>query len=204
MYSICSDIAIIDTHYEEMYDVFSDPHLSKLAYALQVYSSDLNESGLDIQTTLNFIRARIETHIRTKLEDGLPKYEVMKHLNGLTMNALIPTDINDWCYNKLDEIAKELDRNGGNKDEHTVGYSEPELPPLFSKDTVYHASLCAFFISQTHPKDDCLSMCGHSFNEVSLSVSDQHKIFIAQQGNIVYTCFENFKETNLLSRGMFI
>ena len=110
-----------------MYDVFSDPHLSKLAYALQVYSSDLNESGLDIQTTLNFIRAHIETYICTKLEDGLPKYEVMKHL-------------------------RELDRNGGSKDEHTVGYSEPELPLLFSKDTVYHASLCAFFISQTYPK----------------------------------------------------
>ena len=111
------------------------------------------------------------------------------------MNALIPMDINDWCYDKLDEIAKELDRNGGSIDEHKtsdpVGCNEPELPPLFSKDVVYHASLCAYIASE--PCLD-LSMYGHSFDEMSLSMSEQHKIFIAQQGNIVYTSFENLKD----------
>ena len=187
---------------QETYDVFSDPHLSKLAIALQVYSSDLNESGLNSEITLEHIKSRIETHIRQKLEDGLLIEDVMKHLSDLTMNALIPMDIIDWCYDKLDEIAKNLNHNGGGIDEQDADDPvEPELPPLFCKDTVYHASLCALFVSQSHSEDDFMSMYGHSFDEMSLSVSDQHKIFIAQQGNIVYTSFANYKDSNILRRG---
>ena len=117
-----------------------------------------------------------------------------KQLNDLTMNVLIPMDITDWCYNKLDEIAKELDRNGGSIDELTDdNLVEPELPPLFSKDTVYHASLCALFVLQPSLEDNYLSMYRHSFDEMSLSMSDQYKIFIAHQGNsnIVYASFAN-------------
>ena len=107
------------------------------------------------------------------------------------MNALIPMDINDWCYDKLDEIAKELDHNGGIDEPITLdddnSATTESLPPLFSKDTVYHASLCALFVSQSQLD---LSMYGHSFDQISLSVSDQNKILIATQENIVYTSFQ--------------
>ena len=176
---------------EEPYELFSDPHLSQLATALQVYSSDLNESGLDRQTTLNHIKGRIKTHIQKKLEEGLSKETILKQLNDLTMNALIPMDINDWCYDKLDEIAKELNHNSCidepiTLDDDNIATTEP-LPPLFSKDTVYHASLCALFVSQSQLD---LSMYGHSFDQISMSVSHQNKLLIANQGNIVYTSFQ--------------
>ena len=175
---------------EKPYELFSDPHLSQLAVALQVYSSDLNESGLDRQTTLNHIKGRIKTHIQKKLEEGLSKETITKQLTDLTMNALIPMDINDWCYDKLDEIAKELNHNNCIDEPITLDDDNPAttepLPPLFSKDTVYHASLCALFVSQSQLD---LSMYGHSFDQISLSVSDQNKLLVANQGNIVYTSF---------------
>ena len=163
--------------------------MCQLARALQVYSNDLNRSGFDSLTTLNHIKAHIESHIRQKLEEGLLKETVTKQLNDLTMNALIPMVINDWCYDKLDEITKELEQNDSCTDEpNDEDPVESEPPPLlFSKDTVYHASLCSLFVSQPHLRDEYLHR--HSFNEMSLSVSDQHKMFIAQQGDIVYTSF---------------
>ena len=82
-----------------------------MAGALQVYSNDLNRSGFDSLATFNHIKAHIESHIRQKLEEGLLKETLTKQLNDLTMNALIPMDINDWRYDKLDEITKELDQN---------------------------------------------------------------------------------------------
>ena len=183
---------------EQPYDIFSDPHLCQLAGALQVYSNDLNRSGFDSLATLNHIKAHIESHICQKLEEGLLKERITKQLNDLTMNALIPMDINDWCYDRLDEITKELDQNDSCTDEPIdEDPVESEPPPLlFSKDTVYHASLCSLFVSQPHLRDDYLHR--HSFDEMSLSVSDQHKMFIARQGNIVYTSFN----VDLIRRGL--
>ena len=176
---------------EQPYELFSDPHLSQLAVTLQVYSSDLNKSGFDNVATLNNIKSHIKSHIRKKLEEGLSKETITKQLNDLTMNALIPMDINDWCYDKLDEIAKELNHSSCidepiTLDDDNIATTEP-LPPLFSKDTVYHASLCALFVSQSQLD---LSMYGHSFDQISLSVSCQNKLLIANQGNIVYTSFQ--------------
>ena len=176
--------------------------MSQLAGALQVYSTDLNRSGFDNLATLNHIKAHIENHIRQKLEENLSNETIMKQLNDLTMNALIPMDIVDWSYDKLDKITKKLSHNDGDIDDQPLDdVLELDFPPLFSKDTVYHASLCSLFVLQSHLEDDYLHR--YSFEEMSLSVSDQHKMFIAQQGNIVYTSFAIFKDGNLMRRGTF-
>ena len=188
---------------EQPYNIFSDPHLCQLAGALQVYSTDLNRSGFDNLATLNHIKAHIENHIRQKLEESLSNETILKQLSDLTMNALIPMDIVDWCYDKLDEIVKELSHNddGGIDDKPLDDMLESDFPPLFSKDTIYHASICSLFVLQSHLEDDYLHT--HSFDKMSLSVSDQNKMFIAQQGNIVYTSFAIFKDANLIRTGTF-
>ena len=185
-------IDIIDSQQDNVYDIFADPHLSKLSSALQVYSSDLSESELDPETPLTLIKARIETHIRKKMKEGLSKEIVTKQLNDLTMNALIPVEISDWCYGKLDEVYNELDSSSStcsNEEQHDIDSSHDELPPLFSKDAVYHASLCA--LVSDSGSTDCLSECGHTFDEISLSysVTDKYRMFIAQQKDIVYISF---------------
>ncbi|XP_019850785.1 PREDICTED: uncharacterized protein LOC109581262 isoform X4 [Amphimedon queenslandica] len=174
-------------------DYSSDPHIKQLENALQVYASDLSDSGLDTQATLDRIKARIESHIKKKLEDGLSKDTLTKQLHDLTMNALIPMDINDWCYDRLDELYKEHDEKMSNsKDSFNLSSDDlcEEVPPIFSADVVYHASLCNLVISEASnflSMKVHLSQFGHSFNEASLSIDKN--ILIALQENIIYIAF---------------
>ena len=156
-------------------------------------------SGVDTQAILNLFKAHIENHIKKELEDGLSKDAIKKQLNELTMNALIPMDVNDWCYVKLDDLYKEyndkLEVKDSSGDESVLLHEE--LPPLFTADAVYHASLCNLALSATVNHSalgidsikKCLSQYGHSFDAFSVSLSGNIQMLIAQQGNIVYAAF---------------
>ena len=168
--------------------------MKQLAIALQVYASDLSDSGLDTQATLDRIKTRIESHIKKKLEDGLAKDALAKQLRDLTMNALIPMDINDWCYDKLDELCKERDdKMSESKDSSSDDLFE-EMSPVFSTDVVYHASLCNLVLSNAGHMGkkgsiEFLSQFGHSIDELSLSLSGTSKMLIACQDNTIYIAF---------------
>ena len=173
--------------------------MSQLASALQVYSSDLNESDIDREAALTLIKTRIATHTRKKMKEGLSKEVVTKQLNDLTMNALIPVEISDWCYERIDEVYNELNSSSSssNMSEQCEDVDICELPPLFSKDAVYHASLCA--LVSDSGSTDCLSECGHTFDEISLShsVTYKYRMFIAQQNDIVYISFAGGSTTTI-------
>lgn len=170
----------------------SDPHVKQLKIALEVYAFDLSDSGLNTQATLDRIKARIESHIKKKLEDGLPKDALTKQLHDLTMNALIPMDINDWCYDKLDQLCKECnDKMSELKDSSSDDIFEETLP-VFSTDAVYHASLCNLVLSDADHLDEkhFLLEFGHSIDEVSLSLSGTSKMLVARQDKTIYIAFK--------------
>ena len=155
-------------------------------------------SGVDIQAILNLSKAHIENHIKKELEDGLPKEALKKQLNDLTINALIPMDINDWCYIKLEELCKDYDDKPEIKDTCNDKIDDPtdEPPPLFTNDAVYHSSLCNLFLSfvSCSEKKNFISDYGHSFDVISVSQSGKTKMLIAQQGDIVYVTFDYDQE----------
>ena len=149
----------------------------------------MNIPGLDThQSTLENMKAHIKIHIQKHTEEGFPKESIKSQLDHLVMNGLIPSDIMDWCYEEFDMINADCDQK-----KHTKIESEdvPEvpapLPPLVTKDTVYHASLCSYALSTDDSRDDFLSYHKHSFNELSISVD--RDMLIAFQGNIVYIAF---------------
>ena len=149
----------------------------------------MNIPGLDThQSTLENMKAHIKMHIQKHTEEGFSKESIKSQLDYLVMNGLIPSDIMDWCYEELDKITEDCDQK-----KHTKIESEdvPEvpapLPPLVTKDTVYHASLCSYALSTNDSRDDFLSYHKHSFNELSISVNGD--MLIAFQGNIVYIAF---------------
>lgn len=186
-----------------------NPRFNELVITLRVYSSDLSISGVDTQAILNLFKAHIENHIKKELEDGLSKDAINKQLNELTMNALIPMAINDWCYDKLDELCKEQDDKSEIKDSFIDDSLLPpeEHPPLFTKDAVYHASLCNIVLSiiahsGKESSSNFLSQCGHSFDAISVSMSGEIKMLIAQQEALCYVAF--FHEENAYLEGMFI
>lgn len=186
-------LTLVNQKEDKQHDSLSDPHVKELSVALQVYTTDLNKSGIDTQATLNHIKSRIESHFKIMLEDGLSKDAISKQLNELTMNALIPSDINDWCYDKLDELCKKQDKIVA--DESDTSSSDDlseEHPPLFSPDAVYHASLCNLIVN-SEDASQMLTEYGHTFDELSVSLSGDTKTLIAQKQNTVYICFK-YKE----------
>ena len=173
--------------------MFSDLLLAPLATTLQFYSNELNKSRINSNSVIDLMKSNIEIHIRKSLGDGIDFEVVNRQLNDLIMNALIPVDINTWCFETLKEIQKSL----APPDETTQSSMEDEpvceLPPLFSKDTVYHASLCSLIVTLAAQNPECqLDEYGHNFDEMSLSVaSGACKILIAKQGNVMYVSLAN-------------
>ena len=167
---------------------FNDPSLSQLASRLQVFSDTMNIPGLDTQSTLENMKAHIKIHIQKHTEEGFPKENIKSQLDHLVMNGLIPSDIMDWCYEEMDTINEDCDQKKCTKIEsEDVPEVPAPLPPLVTKDTVYHASLCSYALSTNDSRDDFLSYHKHSFNELSISVD--RDMLIAFQGNIVYIAF---------------
>ena len=177
--------------------VFSDPLLAPLATTLQFYSNELNKSRINSNSVIDLMKSNIEIHIRKSLGDGIDFEVINRQLNDLIMNALIPVDINTWCFETLKEIQKSLAPPDETSQSSMEDEPVCELPPLFSKDTVYHASLCSLIVSLAAQNPDLsvkyqLDEYGHNFDEMSLSVaSGACKILIAKQGNVMYVSLAN-------------
>ena len=190
-YLICSFID--DDRNETDHQKEEDSRLKSLIIALRVYSGDLDKSGIDSDATLNLVKSRIKEHIEKSLEEGVKPEIVRQHLIELNRDALIPEDITDWCYKKLDETQQMVEVTKSSPPTIPKADSPTaDLPSLFSKSTVYHASLCAFVAStySSGRHDDILNVEGHAFSEMSLSKSGKQKMFIAIRGDIFYIAFE--------------
>ena len=186
-------LTLVNQKEDKQHDSLSDPHVKELSVALHVYISDLNKSGIDTQATLNHIKSRIESHFKMMLADGLSKDVLNKQLNDLTMNALIPSVIDDWCCDKLDELCKKEDKIVADEsDTSSRDDLFEQCPPLFSPDAVYHASLCNLIVN-SEGGGQMLTKFGHTFDELSVSLSGKMKMLIAQQQKIVYISFKDSK-----------
>ena len=145
------------------------------------------------------MKSRIESHIHKSLEEGVNREDIHKQLSDLIMNALIPSEIIGWCYEKLEEVCKLMQLSDEPKPLKVMDETVCNSPQLFCKDTVYHASICSSIVSTVAPHvflsiqklEEKLRDYGHSFDEVSLSVTNKRnpKILIAQQGSIFYIAF---------------
>ena len=148
---------------------------------------DLNISGVNSDSVITLMKSRIENYIFKSLEDGVSSDILRKELQDFNMNALIPVDIYQWCFGKLQECKKVLEPVG----DGTVQTSPDDMQPLFSKDVVYHSSFCSFMISSAFERkcqpfsfSDLLNSQGHEFSNVS--ISSDNCFLVAQKQEIVY------------------
>ena len=136
------------------------------------------------------IKAVVREYITESQQSGSTKEHIEGHLQELhRRDFLLSEPIYEWARQLLAEVFKEP----------TVGESscEPLSPsesrePLFCKDTVYHASVCCHAINECNagnyqkffkPKE---KFPGHSFEEVSISRSEQDRYLIALQGESTF------------------
>ena len=172
----------------------SDSSLDSLTAALRVYSSDLTQSDGNATTSaLALIKLRIENHIKISLESGLKKEDVSKQLTGLATNALIPVAINQWCFDKLDEVYFPREPRPPPPVTSSCAAVGTTTPPLFSEDTVYHAALCCLLVeSSEDERRDILSQFGHNFNSFSFAFDDTSTFTsISQVKDIIYIVFSD-------------
>lgn len=166
-----------------------------MSEALRVYTHDIDASVINPKLALQVIKSRVESHISKSLKDGVAVNVVRRELDELIMNASIPIDIRDWCYEKLDELQRILLTDSKDSQE----YKNPETnkpAPLFSKEIVYHSSVCCNILAAVNAdsKTSLLKVLQenrHSFDDVSISIDQD--ILIAEQKDVVYVSFHESK-----------
>lgn len=104
----------------------------------------------------------------------------------------IPTQLREWAMEEVEKVARSM-----KKEEPKPCPPAPKEEPLFTKDSLYHASLCCHIVSTCNTANfkKVLSGSGHNLEEVSLSISQDHenvdRYLIAKQGNVVYMAFQS-------------
>ena len=111
-------------------------------------------------------------------------------------------DLDKWARDQISEIDTQLSVSTSTESvitsEHTPNQTPQATDPLFSKDTLYHASLCCQVVSTSTAGDfreRMQQMSGHMIEEASMSISETKenvdRYLIAKQKNTVYVAFQS-------------
>ena len=131
--------------------------------------------------------------------------DVQEKLHRMHQKYLISKPIYKWALKKVEEDFKEVDLLQPTDQSSSEGCL---AEPLFSKDTVYHASICCQALASCTAGDyqrffkDREKVPGHSFEAVSISrpsPGQQHERYlIAKQGESkYYIAFESQPDLSL-------
>ena len=151
---------------------------------------------------IKVIQTTIQQYIETALKAEASAESLQKDIWSLCYeDFLIPMDINKWALERVANTSAQL--LGGtstacNIPELTFKPNQGADSPLFSKDTLYHASLCCHIVSTCDAGNfmgKMQSMSGHTLEEASMSVSETRenvdRYLIAKHRNTVYVAFQS-------------
>ena len=154
---------------------------------------DHNSNDPSFATTLTkAIKTNIDTFIKRSLEGNIKEEEVQENLIQLYKELLIPSDLYEWCIERVKKISNQIQSVFLDLNDSDETNQVENLPPLFSKENVYHASLCSYVVSTYSGTDqeDILSTEGHKFESMSISLLSDHRIFVAEKDKIVFIAFK--------------
>ena len=145
------------------------------------------------------IKTAIESHIETELIAGMSTDTLKEQMRSLChKDFVVPSAIQDWALQEVDIINMKLAPVPGHS---LVQTPQPEEPtqPLFSKDTLYHASLCCEAVSMHNAANFKMffQRSAHHLDEVSMSISegresvDQYLIASFQKTKTLYVAFQS-------------
>ena len=145
------------------------------------------------ETKATLIKETVQEFIETSLRAGASENEVKKVLSELySSDLLLSEDIYKWVLSEVSTAAQAVCL------EQTSTTSE-KLPPLFCKETLYHASLCCYAVStcdaNTYQKFFNKDFPNHSLEEASLSRSQDReqvdRYLIARHDKTYYVAFQS-------------
>ena len=176
-------------------------HLDDLKGELEVYQKALARERADEDAVHVCIKAAIETHIETELKAGMNTDTLKEQMRSLCHKDLVvPSAIQDWVLQAVGTISMKLAPVPG-QSQSLVQIPQPEEPtqPLFSKDTLYHASLCCEAVSMHNAANFKIffQKSAHNLDEVSMSIFegrenvDQYFIASSQKTKTLYVAFQS-------------
>lgn len=145
------------------------------------------------ETKVTLMKETVQEFIETSLRAGASESEVKKVLIELySSDLLLSEDIYEWALSEVSTTAQAVCL------QQTSNPSE-KLPPLFCKETLYHASLCCYAVStcdaNTYQKFFNEDFPKHNLEEVSLSRSrDREQVdryLIARHDKTYYVAFQS-------------
>ena len=145
------------------------------------------------ETKATLIKETVQEFIETSLRAGASENEVKKVLSELySSDLLLSEDIYKWALSEVSTAAQAVCLK------QTFSTSE-KVPPLFCKETLYHASLCCYAVSNcdanTYQKFFNKDFPNHSLEEASFSRSrDRERVdryLIARHDKTYYVAFQS-------------
>ena len=111
----------------------------------------------------------------------------------------VPTNLRDWAMQEVEEICKRTTASMNQTliTPASILPDEKVEPPLFSKDTLYHASLCCHAVSvcTAGNYEVFLNSKSHLLKEASMSISqckeNVDRYIIAKCGNTIFVAFQS-------------
>ena len=163
----------------------------RLQYQMNVYSKDLAEGIVSVESVQNVIHTAIENALKTA--DGSGSIESLRdQISSLCFKALIiPPSMHEWTMQEFDKVYQCSSDSPALP--QLKAKAAIEKPSLFCKETVYHSSICCDALGLDKPRNFA---SGHLLQEASMSLyqeelenADSH--VIARQNNTFYVAFQS-------------
>ena len=139
----------------------------------------------------------IQRYIENELGAGTETSKIKSDLERLSrFHQVIPRPLLGWGVEEVDKVSQRLLREL-RKVVKPVAEKENQKPLLFSKDTIYHASLCCEAIDNPMLSDPLSFFRNkkprHNLTEVSFSQSRAGvtPYLVARQKDVVYVAFKS-------------
>ena len=156
----------------------------------------LNKVSQPTELKITLIKETVQHYIGISLRCGASADDVKKVLITMySTDALVSGKVYEWASGEVSVTTQAiclLQLFGSSNKEVTI-------PPLFCKETLYHASLCCHAVctcdANTYKDFFNKDLPNHNLEEVSLSLSrDQEQVnryLIARQGKTYYVAFQS-------------
>ena len=173
----------------------------KLKNQLEAFHT-LEETSTDEsiqQKSISCSQHAIQKYIENKLRGGTEVERIRSDMESLfSVHHVVPQLLLRWSLEEVDVIYKKLMHESKVvKPSSEIGQQKSVL---FSKDTLYHASLCCEALSDSMPLDHLSFFRDkkphHNLTEVSFSQSrdDITPYLIARQKDVIYVAFKSTPE----------
>ena len=180
---------------------------------LQMLSRQLNNAPDDKVTSsvITCIQNCIQQYIDNSLKCGLPLDQVKSEMKDLCDKEFaVPAPLCSWAMGQVQEMGQKMASQVKVSQSLALLKEIDQEPPLFCKDTIYHASLCCLavttcssenvkdFFSRRNPQHNLteVSFCqGNSSFKTYLIAMKESTIYVAFQSEPVLSRWMEKKES---------